>query len=264
MGAFAMFYLQDPALLEFQRRFQDTIQRNNLTTVFGVEEIPADTQLRHIVDSHDYGLLLGVFSEYFTRLQRSKKLEGYQFYNGSYLLTLDGSQYFTSERVHCDRCLNSQKKDNPRRYYHQILQPAVVHPELKQIIPFAPEFIGKRDGNNKQDCETNAAKRAIQRMRSSHRQLSAIIVGDSLYSNGPFIRLLKKHRFSFFLGVKPESHKSLFADVDGSHRQLHGAEDLRHRWQNDSPFLLGQRHRDHRKECEAIGKGGSSPLEDRE
>ena len=44
MGAFAMFYLQDPALLEFQRRFEDTIQRNNLTTVFGVDEIPADTQ----------------------------------------------------------------------------------------------------------------------------------------------------------------------------------------------------------------------------
>ncbi len=43
VGAFAMFYLQDPALLEFQRRFQDTIQRNNPTSVFGVEEIPADT-----------------------------------------------------------------------------------------------------------------------------------------------------------------------------------------------------------------------------
>ena len=67
MGAFAMFYLQDPALLEFQRRFQDTIQRNNLTTVFGVEEIPADTQAsRYSRQSRlwaDLGCILGVFSQ---------------------------------------------------------------------------------------------------------------------------------------------------------------------------------------------------------
>ena len=48
-----LFYLQDPSLLEFQRRFQDTIQNNNLRTVFGVHSIPVDSQLRQIIDSHD-------------------------------------------------------------------------------------------------------------------------------------------------------------------------------------------------------------------
>lgn len=214
----AMFYLQDPALLEFQRRFQKQIQRNNLTTVFGVEDIPSDTQFRDILDAHDYKPLLSVFSEYFRILQRSKQLEQYQFYKGAYLLPLDGSQYFTSEKIHCERCLSSTKKNSPMRYYHQILQPAIVHPDKRQVIPLAPEFIRRQDGGNKQDCETTAGKRAVERIRAEHRQLSAIIVGDSLYSTGPFIRLLQFQRFSFFLGVKPDSHKSLFTDVEGMRR----------------------------------------------
>ena len=214
----AMFYLQDPALLEFQRRFQKQIQRNNLTTVFGVEDIPSDTQFRDILDAHDYKPLLSVFSEYFRILQRSKQLEQYQFYKGAYLLPLDGSQYFTSEKIHCERCLSSTKKNSPMRYYHQILQPAIVHPDKRQVIPLAPEFIRRQDGGNKQDCETTAGKRAVERIRAEHRQLSAIIVGDSLYSTGTFIRLLQFQRFSFFLGVKPDSHKSLFTDVEGMRR----------------------------------------------
>ena len=90
-SGYAMFYLQDPSLLEFQRRFQDQTQRNNLSTVFGVEEIPHDTQLRDIIDSHDYAPLCGVFDEYLHRMQRSKQLEGYRFYEGKYLLTIDGA-----------------------------------------------------------------------------------------------------------------------------------------------------------------------------
>ena len=49
LGAFAMFYLQDPSLLEFQRRFQQTVQTNNLSTVFGLGEIPVDSQLRDLI-----------------------------------------------------------------------------------------------------------------------------------------------------------------------------------------------------------------------
>jgi hypothetical protein len=86
------------------------------------------------------------------------------------------------------------------------------------VLPLAPEFIRRQDGGNKQDCETTAGKRAVAKIRAEHRQLSAIIVADSLYSTGPFIRLLHSQHFSFFLGVKPDSHKSLFADVEGMRR----------------------------------------------
>ena len=40
MSGFAMMFFQDPSLLAFQQRMQDSIELNNLTTFFGVSNIP--------------------------------------------------------------------------------------------------------------------------------------------------------------------------------------------------------------------------------
>ena len=215
LSGFAMFFLQDPSLLEFQRRFQQTIQSNNLSTVFGVEQIPADSQLRELIDSHAYEPLLGVYAQWFHRLRRSRLLERYQVLNGHYLITIDGSGYFGSERICCSKCLHKQRKDGSVHYSHQILQATLVHPEMKQVIPLAPEFIRNTDGTTVQDCETKAGKRLLDNIRRSHRQLPAIIVADSLYSNQPLIEELTAQRFSFILGAKPSDHKSLYQDIEG-------------------------------------------------
>jgi len=218
LSAFAMFFLQDPSLLEFQRRFQDEVQRNNLATVFGVQQIPSDSRLREILDDRSWEPLRGVFREYLRRAQRSKVLEAFQYLGGRYLLTLDGTEYFRSENIGCPACLRSEHKDGRVEYYHQILQPALVRPGLQQVLPLAPEFIRRQDGQSKQDCETNAAKRAIKRIRQEYPQLELIIVADSLYSSMPFVRELTALRFSYLLVAKPEDHKSLYEDIEGLRR----------------------------------------------
>jgi hypothetical protein len=217
-SSYAMFYLQDPSLLEFQRRFQDQIQSNNLSSVFGVQQIPSDSQLRDVVDRHDYQPLTGVFSEYLRRLQRSKELEAYQFYDGKYLITVDGSEYFNSESVHCPLCLSRKKSSGSVEYFHQAVQPALVHPDLRQVLPLAPQFIRMQDGSDKQDSEASATGRVIEGIRGEHPQLPVIIVADSLYSTTPCVRRLEKYRFSFLLVAKPGDHKSLFADIEGLRR----------------------------------------------
>jgi hypothetical protein len=214
-SAFAMFYLQDPSVLAFQRRLQDARQKNNLTTLFGVETIPSDSQLRDVIDAHDYSPLLTVYRDWFQRLQRSKQLEPYRYLDRQYIISLDGSQYFSSENINCKRCLSTTKGNKRTEYYHQILQAAVVHPDRREVIPLAPEFIRRQDGTNKQDCETVAGLRAIRKIRAEHRQLPAVLVGDALYATETMIAEARKNRFSFLFGVKPGSHKSLFEDVEG-------------------------------------------------
>lgn len=218
LSAFALFYLQDPSVLEFQRRFEDQVQSNNLRNVFGIQLIPSDTHLRDLLDRQPAAFLHAVFNEYLRRLQRSKQLQRYEFLDEGYLLTLDGSEYFSSENVHCQRCLQRHKSDGRVEYYHQILQPALVHPDLRQVLPLAPQFIRRQDGVTKQDCEINAAKRLIKDLRREHAQLKAVVVGDSLYSTMPMIAELKAHRFSFLLVAKPDDHKSLFEDIQGLRR----------------------------------------------
>lgn len=213
-----MFFLQDPSLLEFQRRFQNSIQRNNLSTVFGVGDIPGDSQLRDVIDEHSYEPLYGVFEEYFKGLQRGKHLEEYRFLGKYYLVSVDGTQYFESEKIGCMKCLRKKSKDDEIRYSHQILQATLVAPGKRQVIPFGPGFISNSGREGTQDCELKAGKRLIPKLRAAHRQLPMMIVGDSLYSKQPFIRLVKKHKMSFILGAKPKDHKTLMEDIEGLRR----------------------------------------------
>jgi hypothetical protein len=95
-------------------------------------------------------------------------------------------------------------------YYHQLLGAALVQPGIKEVIPLAPEPIVRADGQTKNDCELNAAKRLLAHTRREHPHLPLIAVADTLYANGPFIEDLQKADMGFILSVKPTSHPALF------------------------------------------------------
>ena len=99
MAGFAVFALKDPSLLAFDQRRRDDAK--NLQMIFHVEHVPCDTQMREILDSVDAEALRPAFREVFRQLQRGKVLERMVFFEGHYLLSLDGSGYFSSDKIHC-------------------------------------------------------------------------------------------------------------------------------------------------------------------
>ena len=219
MSGFAMMYFQDPSLLEFQRRMEEHGNRNNLRNMFAVEAIPKDTQLRDVLDELASEELEPIFLDCFQQMQRGKHLEAYQFLGGKYLITLDGSGYFSSEKIDCPQCLRKESKKGQTRYHHMILQAAMVHPDRKHVIVLAPEAVRNEDGKDKQDCETNAAKRIIRKIRAAHPKLPIVILADGLYSKQPFIEQCKERSLNFILVAKPDDHKYLMEWI-GEQRQL--------------------------------------------
>lgn len=209
MSGFAMFFLKDPSLLAFQERIKD----DNLRSIFGILSVPSDTQMRDILDSVDPANFRPCFLDIFRRLQRGKCLEDFVFYQGCYLLSLDGTGYFSSKKVHCQGCLQ-RNHNGTITYSHQMLAAALVHPGRAEVIPLMPEPIIKQDGSQKNDCERNAAKRFLDAFRSDHPHLDVIVVEDGLSSNGPHILELKRHNMHFILGVKPGDHESLFRTME--------------------------------------------------
>jgi hypothetical protein len=214
-SAFAMFSLKDPSLLAFDHRRSDA----NLKALFGIGQIPSDTQMREILDPLDPEHLRPVFDDVFRQLQRGKALEPFAFYNGCYLLSLDGTGYFSSQKVHCASCQVKQHKNGTVTYEHQMLGAVIVHPDLKEVIPLAPEPIQKQDGSTKNDCERNAARRLLAKIRRAHPRLKLIVVEDGLASNAPHVRDLIAYRMHFLLGVKPGDHAFLFEQVEAARRK---------------------------------------------
>jgi len=85
----------------------------------------------------------------------------------SLLLALDGTEYFSSQTIHCASCLHKVHRNGSITYFHQMLGAAIIHPDQRAVIPLMPEPIVNRDGTDKNDCERNAAKRLLwERMRA--------------------------------------------------------------------------------------------------
>lgn len=212
MSGFAMFCLKDPSLLAFDERRQE--DPDSLNTVFGIKHIPCDSQMRTTLDEVSVKNLRRPFTSVFAQLQRGKVLEKMTVLNGHYLLALDGTGIYTSEKMGSDYCLRKRKRSGKVEFYQQMLAGAFVHPECSEVIPTCPEMIIKQDGSTKNDCERNAAKRYLKDLRREHPHLKIIVTEDALSSNAPHIRELQKHNLRYILGVKPTDHEYLFQLVD--------------------------------------------------
>lgn len=242
LSGFASMYFQDMSLLQFQKRLEEAEERSNLTTLFGIQQVPENTQLREVIDDIPSETFRPVFDEFFSRLQRGKHLEQYQFIDGHYLCSIDGTQYFSSKNVSCEQCLHKEHNPGEVSYAHQALQGAIMHPDIRQVIPLMAEDIRNEDGETKQDCEMNAAKRFIDDFHKSHPRLPTILVGDSLFSKQPVIEDTTQHHMHYIFGVKPKDHKILFEwldDFDELH-ELRVTQDkgkvFIYRWMNDAPL----------------------------
>jgi hypothetical protein len=217
MSAFAMFSLKSPSLLAFDKERAE----GNLHTIYGMERVPCDTRMREILDPVSPKMLRPVFTSVFRQLQRGKALEPMAFLDGHYLLALDGTEYFSSKTIHCASCLQKVHRNGSITYFHQLLGAAIIHPDVREVIPLMPEPIVKQDGAAKNDCERNAAKRFVAKLRQDHPHLKFIVTEDSLSSNAPHIETLQDHELHYILGIKEGDHAFLF-------QQVQAAEEARH------------------------------------
>jgi len=80
-------------------------------------------------------------SWYFRRLQRGKALKRFRFLDG-YLLALDGTGYFSSQRIHRDSRLVKKHRNGTVSYEHQLWSSSwdrtlktLMRPGIAGILP---------------------------------------------------------------------------------------------------------------------------------
>ncbi len=210
MSGLALFGLKYPSLLQFENDRGEEATRANLKALYGIERAPSDTRFRERLDELDPHHLRPLYKALLAQLQRGKGLEGFAYLDGHYLLSLDGTGYFSSSTIHCPQCGEKHHRNGTITYYHQMLGAVLVHPDHSEVFPLAPEPILKQDGARKNDCERNAAKRLLTDLRREHPHLKLIVVEDGLASNAPHIRQLQALDLRFILGAKQSDHTLLF------------------------------------------------------
>lgn len=215
IGAFSVFFTQSKSFLAHQRLLKSRFGMSNANTLFQMDKVPSDNQIRNILDGVSPKNLQSVFKEGFSAIERSGDLKQYRESIGEdMLIALDGTWYFSSQNVHCDNCSTKVKK-GVTTYYHGMINPAVVAPGNKRVIALEPEFIIPQDGDKKQDCENKAAKRWLAQHGKRYSSYGATILGDDLYAHEPMCREFLKAGLNFLLVCKPKSHKVLYEWING-------------------------------------------------
>ena len=221
MSGLAVFLFKFPSLLEFDKASRlngEPVVVMNLKRLFKIGRVPSDTSMRERLDRVDPRDLRRPFTRLFAALQRGKVLESFKVLDKYLVISIDGTGYFSSSKIKCKHCCETNHKNGSTTYSHKVLGAVLVHPDHSAVLPLAPEMITRQDGSKKNDCEQNAGKRLIRDLRRAHPKLEAIIVEDGLNSNGPHLKLLQEHDFRFIIGAKPGNHGFLFDKLATSGR----------------------------------------------
>lgn len=214
MCGFALFSVKDKSLFNFVHKLKD--RADNLKNIYHIKQLPSDTTIRKLLDQVPSEQLKSLFKPYLEELDDQGILDNYEYIDDHLLVPIDGVHYFSSQKVCCEKCSTKKHQDGSITYHHNALVSVVMCPERSEVFPVAAEDIIKQDGSTKNDCELAAAQRLIPQIRQHLPDKKIIIGGDALYSNGPFIDLLRdpEHDMSFILSVKPGSQSYLFLQAE--------------------------------------------------
>ncbi len=266
LSGFALYSLKDISLLCFNNN--RTHRSKNLKNVYKIAQVPSDSGMRSILDEVKVADFKSVFRGLIVLLRKANIWKEYEYYQNHIICSIDGVHHFSSENVHCRHCLKYKKHNGHTEYRHYMLSGSIVHPGKKEVMPVIHEPIVKQDGNEKNDCERNAAKRLLPELRRQFKTEKVVVVEDAIGANGPHIRAIQKEDFRFVIGAKPDGNKYLFDLVERLEKQgdIHHCEvredGLSHRFRYVNNLPLNTENRDIRVnylEYRQIDRAGKKP-----
>jgi len=155
-----------------------------------------------------------------------------------YMIAIDGVHVHTFDYEHCPHCLRRKDDHGNQRWMHQKLQASLVT-ETGLCLPVVSEWIENEKDYQKQDCEINALKRLVRRLRKYFPRLPVCLLLDGLYAKQPVFDLLKELNLQWIVVFKEGSMSYIYPWVMDVKRQSAGDNVIR----VSDEIEIGQRRR---------------------
>ncbi len=210
MAAFSIFFTQSASFLDHQRLMKSNKGKDNAESLFSIKKIPCDNQIRNLLDPVPAATIFMAFQEVYEWLNKNGVLKKFLYLDEEILMALDGTEYFSSQKINCPHCNRRNHRNGTTTYFHSCVTPIVVSPNQNQVISLAPEFIKNLDGHQKQDCENAAVKRWLNKNHQNKYGYPVTLLGDDLYAHQPICELALKQGYNFIFVGRETSHKTLY------------------------------------------------------
>lgn len=179
-----------------------------------LEEMPHYDTLNYYLERLSPECLSQLRRKMVTGLIRGKQFNRNRLLGKYWRVILDGTGLFCFKEKHCENCLCMERRTDDGKkeklYYHKVLEAKIVLSE-SIVISLGTEFIeNETEDVKKQDCETNAAKRLMERIKKNYPRLPICIQGDALYATEPMMKLCrKKYHWAYIFTHKERRQKLL-------------------------------------------------------
>ncbi len=183
-----------------------------------LEEIPHYDTINNFLKELEVSELEKIRDYMIRELFRKRSLEKYRLMDKYWCIAIDGSQLHSFNEKHCDHCLKKEYKNKETGevektvYYHTVLEAKLVLGDM--VFSILTEFVeNEAESVSKQDCEINAAKRLMKKLKYKFRKLNICLLGDSLYACEPIYELCDEYNWKFIFRFKEGRAKTLWEEI---------------------------------------------------
>ena len=201
--------------------FNDAVSIENFATVLGyesLEEIPHYDTINNFLKRLEVVELEKIRDYMIRELFKKRSLEKYRLLDKYWCIAIDGSQLFSFKERHCEHCLKKEHRNKDTgevesvTYYHTVLEAKLVLGNM--VFSILTEFVeNETESVSKQDCEINAAKRLMKKLKYKFRKLNICLLGDSLYSCDSIYELCGECKWKFIFRFKEGRAKTLWEEI---------------------------------------------------
>lgn len=209
------------SMCQMEEKFNEKECIKNLSILSGnkkLNEMPNYGTLNYYLEKLSPECLSEIRKRMINSLIRSKAFNTKRLKNKYWIVVLDGTGLFHFKERHCENCLITKVigKDGKERldYYHKVLEAKIILSD-DIVLSLGTEFIENENENvTKQDCELNAAKRLLLKIKKQYPRLKICILGDSLYSVESIMGICRKNKWEYILNTKVGRQKNLCTDYE--------------------------------------------------
>jgi len=198
--------------------FGDANCASNLEKLMGrkIENIAHYDTINNFLERLDINELSNIKVGMIRSLIRNKSFYQARMPEKQWIVILDGTGLYHFRERHCENCLVKEitdKEGNKKKfYYHNVLEAKIILSD-NIVISLGTEFIeNENEDTPKQDCEINASKRLLKRIKEEFPKLNICILGDSLYAVESIIDICKDSGWNYLLRCKEGRQKNLVLD----------------------------------------------------
>lgn len=198
------------------------ISINNFQRWITISNIPCDDELRYGLQTVRTCSINNLLKDFHQQLERKKTLSSEKLFNSHELVVLDGTGHLNSTNIKCDRCLIKNLQNGEVHFYHGQLLATLTNVNASYSLPLQFEPIEKSDTETqytKNDCELNAVKRLLPRLRSQFPKRNFCFLADNLMAVDSVINIILERGWSFIFTAKPERNKEVFFMSDYLHEK---------------------------------------------